>query len=166
MGYPRRLLLCLTLAVLFAGGLELLQMLVPGRHARLVDFARCTRSLDRKRSRLCLRRRYRARVLRIKKMQRSSGPQLTTVSEQAAPVRSLSSDLAARRAGLLNTYAEIRIEPDWLAVRFDVLQPPSGSRPVPMLPGLELLRYCAALQEGRLPTIAWRWARVLLRRKP
>jgi hypothetical protein len=38
MGYPRRLLLCLTLAVLFAGGLELLQMLVPGRHARLIDF--------------------------------------------------------------------------------------------------------------------------------
>ena len=39
MGYPRRLVLCLTLAPLFAGGLELLQMLVPGRHARLVDFA-------------------------------------------------------------------------------------------------------------------------------
>jgi VanZ family protein len=39
MGYPRRLLLCLTLALLFAGGLELLQMLVPGRHARLIDFA-------------------------------------------------------------------------------------------------------------------------------
>jgi VanZ family protein len=38
MGYPRRLLLCLTLAALFAGGLELLQLLVPGRHARLVDF--------------------------------------------------------------------------------------------------------------------------------
>jgi VanZ family protein len=40
LGYPRRLLLvCLTLAVLFAGGLELLQMLVPGRHPRVVDFA-------------------------------------------------------------------------------------------------------------------------------
>ena len=39
MGYPRRLVLCLTLALLFAGGLELLQVLVPGRHARLVDFA-------------------------------------------------------------------------------------------------------------------------------
>jgi VanZ family protein len=39
MGYPRRLLLCLTLALLVAGGLELLQMLVPGRHARLADFA-------------------------------------------------------------------------------------------------------------------------------
>jgi VanZ family protein len=39
MGYPRRLLLCLTLALLFAGGLELLQVLVPGRHARLIDFA-------------------------------------------------------------------------------------------------------------------------------
>ena len=39
LGYPRRLLVSLTLAVLFAGGLELLQMLVPGRHARFVDFA-------------------------------------------------------------------------------------------------------------------------------
>ena len=38
MGYPRRLLLCLTLALLFAAGLELLQMLVPGRHARPIDF--------------------------------------------------------------------------------------------------------------------------------
>jgi VanZ family protein len=38
MGYPRRLLLCLAFAVLFAGGLELLQMLVPGRHARILDF--------------------------------------------------------------------------------------------------------------------------------
>jgi VanZ family protein len=38
MGYPRRLLLCLTLAVLFASSLESLQLLVPGRHSRLVDF--------------------------------------------------------------------------------------------------------------------------------
>jgi VanZ family protein len=38
MGYPRRLMLSLALAVVFAGGLELLQLLVPGRHARTVDF--------------------------------------------------------------------------------------------------------------------------------
>jgi VanZ family protein len=39
LGYPCRLFFCLTLAVFFAGGIELLQMLVPGRHARFVDFA-------------------------------------------------------------------------------------------------------------------------------
>jgi hypothetical protein len=38
MGYPRRLLLCLAFAIVFAGGLELIQLLVPGRHARTVDF--------------------------------------------------------------------------------------------------------------------------------
>jgi VanZ family protein len=38
MGYPRRLLLCLAFVVLFAGALELLQMPVPGRHARILDF--------------------------------------------------------------------------------------------------------------------------------
>ena len=35
MGHPRNLLLCLTLTVLFAGGLELLQLWVPGRHVRV-----------------------------------------------------------------------------------------------------------------------------------
>jgi hypothetical protein len=38
MGYSRRLLLCLPFVVLFAGWLELLQMLLPGRHARILDF--------------------------------------------------------------------------------------------------------------------------------
>jgi VanZ family protein len=38
MGYPRRPLLCLAFAIVFAGGLELIQLLVPGRHARTVDF--------------------------------------------------------------------------------------------------------------------------------
>src|SRR5262245_576061 len=39
LGYPFRLLSCLVLAVIFAAGIESLQMLVPGRHARLSDFA-------------------------------------------------------------------------------------------------------------------------------
>jgi len=38
LGYADRLLARLIAAVLFAGSLELLQLLVPGRHARLVDF--------------------------------------------------------------------------------------------------------------------------------
>ena len=38
LGYAGRVLPWLMVAVLFAGGLELLQILVPGRHARLVDF--------------------------------------------------------------------------------------------------------------------------------
>jgi len=38
VGYPRRLLLWLSAAVAFAASLELLQLVMPGRHARLIDF--------------------------------------------------------------------------------------------------------------------------------
>jgi VanZ family protein len=38
LGYAGHLVPRLVAAVLFAGGLELFQILVPGRHARLVDF--------------------------------------------------------------------------------------------------------------------------------
>jgi hypothetical protein len=38
LGYAGHLIPRLVAAVLFAGGLEVLQILVPGRHARLVDF--------------------------------------------------------------------------------------------------------------------------------
>jgi VanZ family protein len=37
-GYPGNLIHRLMAAVFFAGGLEVLQILVPGRHARIVDF--------------------------------------------------------------------------------------------------------------------------------
>jgi VanZ family protein len=39
LGYADRLLLWLGTVVVFAGGIELLQILVPGRHARFADFA-------------------------------------------------------------------------------------------------------------------------------
>lgn len=38
LGYPRRGLLTATVAVMLIGGLELLQLWMPGRHARLADF--------------------------------------------------------------------------------------------------------------------------------
>jgi VanZ family protein len=38
LGYAGHLIPRLVAAILFAGGLEVLQMLVPGRHARLIDF--------------------------------------------------------------------------------------------------------------------------------
>jgi VanZ like family len=38
LSYAHHLLTRLAAAVLFAGGLEVLQLFVPGRHARLVDF--------------------------------------------------------------------------------------------------------------------------------
>jgi hypothetical protein len=38
LGYAERLRLWLGAVVIFAGGLELLQLLVPGRHARFADF--------------------------------------------------------------------------------------------------------------------------------
>jgi VanZ family protein len=81
MGYPRRLLLCLTLAALFAGGLELLQLLVPGRHARPVDFVvdalgAWTGSVAAFAFVGVLAHGV---LLRIKKTKRSSGSQLRTV---------------------------------------------------------------------------------------
>lgn len=38
LGYPRRNLLLAGLLVIFSGAVELAQLLVPGRHARLSDF--------------------------------------------------------------------------------------------------------------------------------
>jgi VanZ family protein len=38
LGYPRQRLLVTSLAVVMTGVLELLQLFVPGRHARLEDF--------------------------------------------------------------------------------------------------------------------------------
>jgi VanZ family protein len=38
LSYPRRRLLTAGLTVVFTGALELLQLFVPGRHARLEDF--------------------------------------------------------------------------------------------------------------------------------
>jgi VanZ family protein len=38
LAYSSRLLLWLGVAVLYAGGIELLQLLAPGRHARFTDF--------------------------------------------------------------------------------------------------------------------------------
>jgi VanZ family protein len=38
LAYSNRLLLWLGVAVLYAGGIELLQLLAPGRHARFADF--------------------------------------------------------------------------------------------------------------------------------
>ena len=38
LGYPRHRLLAAGLTVVFTGALELLQLFVPGRHARLEDF--------------------------------------------------------------------------------------------------------------------------------
>lgn len=39
LGYPRRLFVSLAIAVAFAAAIELLQIPIPGRHARLIDFA-------------------------------------------------------------------------------------------------------------------------------
>jgi len=38
LGYPRRLVVSLIIATAFAGGIELLQIPLQGRHARLIDF--------------------------------------------------------------------------------------------------------------------------------
>ena len=38
LAYSRRYLLLLPLLIIFAGGVEVLQSIVPGRHARLSDF--------------------------------------------------------------------------------------------------------------------------------
>jgi len=38
LAYSSRLLLWLGVAILYAGGIELLQLLAPGRHARFTDF--------------------------------------------------------------------------------------------------------------------------------
>jgi VanZ family protein len=38
LAYPRRRLLTASMAVIFIGALELLQLWMPGRHARLQDF--------------------------------------------------------------------------------------------------------------------------------
>jgi VanZ like family len=39
LAYADRLLLWLGTMLIFAGGIELLQVLIPGRHARFIDFA-------------------------------------------------------------------------------------------------------------------------------
>ena len=86
MGYPRRLLLCVALAVPFAGGLELLQILVPGRHARLIDFAvDALGAWSGSVAAFAFVGVLALGVSRINTMERSS--------KQAAPVRSLSSEL-------------------------------------------------------------------------
>ena len=38
LGYPRRVMASLAIAIAFAGGIELLQIPLPGRHARFTDF--------------------------------------------------------------------------------------------------------------------------------